>query len=266
MHDLKDVTFIIPFQADSEDRIRNVALSINYITKNFDTNIIVKELYKYEPEFSENLKEKVLYLSEKNEAGFFHKTRILNDMLVQTKTPYVYQYDCDVLLPVNSYLQAREMLANEFDVVCPFTHGSAYKPVYLDEEAENIFLDSDYSLEIIEQCSDAPKYTDYGYCKFYKKDSYVAGYMENEQFRSYGPEDKEIYYRFDALGFKIGRVEDWVYHIEHLRDVDSDITNPYHNDNVKLYNSILKMDKDEIAKYYSNQEYYKKRLQEIADA
>ena len=35
--------------------------------------------------------------------------------------------------------------------------------------------------------------------------SIIEGGMENENFRAYAPEDKERYFRFTTLGYKVGR-------------------------------------------------------------
>ena len=42
-HDLKDITFTIPVRIDSKDRFDNIHYIIDYLTANFDTNIIVFE-------------------------------------------------------------------------------------------------------------------------------------------------------------------------------------------------------------------------------
>ena len=41
--DLTDVTFIIPVKIDSDDRRRNLKITLSYLQRNFDTNIIVCE-------------------------------------------------------------------------------------------------------------------------------------------------------------------------------------------------------------------------------
>ena len=41
MIDFKDTTFIVPVRFDSEDRYNNFKVSMDYILRNFDTNIIV---------------------------------------------------------------------------------------------------------------------------------------------------------------------------------------------------------------------------------
>ena len=40
---LKDTTFIIPLRIDHKDRLINANITLNYLTKHFDTNIILLE-------------------------------------------------------------------------------------------------------------------------------------------------------------------------------------------------------------------------------
>ena len=43
-HDLKDVTFIIPLQIETDDRLRNIILTTSFLLNTFDTNVIIKEV------------------------------------------------------------------------------------------------------------------------------------------------------------------------------------------------------------------------------
>ena len=45
--------------------------------------------------------------------------------------------------------------------------------------------------------------------------------MENENFKAYAPEDKERFYRFNTLGYSVGRINNYVYHLEHARGENS---------------------------------------------
>ncbi len=93
--------------------------------------------------------------------------------------------------------------------------------------------------------------------------------MENENFKAWGPEDEEKHYRFPKLGYNIGRVIDWVYHLEHSRGDDSERTNiyfhdnlklmeEYFHDNLKLMEDIRSLSEEELKNYYNTQEYLKK--------
>ena len=92
---------------------------------------------------------------------------------------------------------------------------------------------------------------------FWNKKVFVEGGMENENFVAYSPEDKERFYRFTTLGYNVGRIDNYVYHLEHARGHNSWINNPHMNNN-NLWDKIQKMNQNELKQYYSNQEYLKK--------
>ena len=102
----------------------------------------------------------------------------------------------------------------------------------------------------------------YGHVQFVNKNSYIEAGMENENFRGSSPEDKERFYRFDKMGFKVGRIDDQVYHLEHSRGRNSWPNsvqgNPYMQENFNVWESIQKMSGEELKEYYSSQEYLKK--------
>jgi hypothetical protein len=82
--------------------------------------------------------------------------------------------------------------------------------------------------------------------------------MENENFRAYAPEDKERYYRFTTLGYRVGRINNVVYHLEHVRGENSWFSNPHMQNNNLEWEKINKMDKKNLMDYYSKQDYLKK--------
>jgi hypothetical protein len=82
--------------------------------------------------------------------------------------------------------------------------------------------------------------------------------MENENFISWSPEDKERFFRFNKLGYKVGRICDYVYHLEHSRGHNSSFNNPYLQKNFELWSYLEKLDKRKLKNYYSNQKYLKK--------
>ena len=82
--------------------------------------------------------------------------------------------------------------------------------------------------------------------------------MENENFKAYAPEDKERYYRVGVLGYKIARINNYVYHLEHARGENSWFTNPHMQSNMEEWEKINQMSKTQLLKYYSEQEYLQK--------
>ena len=84
--------------------------------------------------------------------------------------------------------------------------------------------------------------------------------MMNENFMSWGCEDVELYYRMSCLGYKIGRVSNDLYHLEHARTFNSHYNNPKFNDNNNLWEWFRKQNRATIRNYYSQQKYLKERL------
>jgi predicted glycosyltransferase involved in capsule biosynthesis len=79
--------------------------------------------------------------------------------------------------------------------------------------------------------------------------------MWNENFISWGAEDCEFYYRLNLLNYRVGRINDVVYHLEHGRTFNSHYNNPKFMDNHKLWQWFRTQDRDTVVKYYEQQAY-----------
>jgi len=266
MIDISDVTFIIPVRIESSDRCRNLTLSVGYLLEHTNAEIIIMESDEewYVPKIIEKLLEsrpdairRVKYLFVPTKEKPFHRTRMLNIMLLESKTPIVVNYDCDVLLPLSSYESAAKMCREDYDLVYPFFFGdNAQARVLLNSLDVTEFAKSSN----LKTLKSFPWRAEYGFCQFFKRQSYINGYMENENFISYGPEDSERANRWEKLGFKIGRVDDLVYHMEHSRGQNSDTSNPFMKLNEDLFNQLRSMTADDLKSYYENQVYYQNYL------
>ena len=114
MEDLKDCTFIIPVRLETKERARNLILVLRYISHYFDTNIIICECDSEQrvPQILQvlNLSESVHYLFEEIKANIFHRTRLLNWMTWEARTPLVVNYDVDVLFKPKQYVEAADTI------------------------------------------------------------------------------------------------------------------------------------------------------------
>ena len=270
-HYLKEATFIIPVRIESEDRMRNVLTSIVFLLENFDTNIIIKEVdttsvFKEDilpqlNEFYDDLSS-LKHVFEKSEDSVFYRMHILNEMLAMTTTKVVVNCDCDILLPIESYLESYRMIIDgEADVVYPYGNGNWQKQVSANDELVSEFLNSDCDFSILENKSNIWS-SDFGWVQFFDRDVSFEGGMENENFRGSSPEDKERYFRFTTLGYRVARIDNFIYHLEHSRGRNSWPAsvqgNPYMSENFQLWESLQKMNKDKLKSYYSNQKYLRK--------
>ena len=271
MIDLKSCTFIIPVRIESEDRIRNIITVLCYLLDNFDAKVILKEVDQ-EPIFEEELLPQITeyvgdsiknltHVFEQSNDPVFYRMQILNEMIDMADTPVIANYDGDVLFKPETYVNSVKMIEDGYDIVYPYGFGEYQKQVFADDELVSEFLSNDCDFSILDSKSrmyDAQ----YGHVQFLNRKSYIEAGMENENFRGSSPEDKERHYRFEKMGYKIGRIDDQVYHLEHSRGRNSwphSIEgNPYMRENFGVWERIQQMTGEELKEYYSNQEYLKK--------
>lgn len=270
--DLSNSTFIIPVRIESSDRVRNVITILCFLLDTFNTNVIVKEVDS-KPVFEEYVLpqvreyldgdiKKLTHIFQQSDDPVFYRMHILNEMLALCNTDVIVNYDCDVLLKIPSYLKSYDMILNEgYDLVYPFGIGDYQKQIFADDELVSEFLSNDFDFSILEQKQNYYM-SQYGHVQFFNRKSYINGGMENENFKGSSPEDKERFFRFTTLGYKVGRIDDYVYHLEHQRNNNSWPTsfysNPYMGENIKLWENIQQMNKIELQNYYSQQDYLKK--------
>ena len=268
-HDLSQATFIIPVRIESPDRLRIVVTTTAFLMEHFNTNIIIKEVDKESifhrdalPILENILDEGTVFTNfnfifEQSDDPLFHRQRILNEMVMESDTGIVVNYDCDVILPIDSYLSAYTMLMNNIaDVVYPYGQGEFQKQVDRNDDVVSNFLETgDYS-----HLDSASKIhtSDFGWAQFFKKSVYIEGGLENENFKAYAPEDKERHYRFNKMGYRVERIDGWVYHLEHARGENSWFTNPHMESNMGVWNKIQEMNREQLKEYYSQQDYLKK--------
>jgi predicted glycosyltransferase involved in capsule biosynthesis len=245
MIDFRDVTFIIPIRFDSEDRKRNFKITINFLEKNFDTNIIVMESDKDSSEdFIKSVSEKLTYVFEKNDDHLFHRTKMLNIMTKMSKTNIVVNYDVDVLFKPEQYLASRNALRHNFDFAFPYS-GKFYDipPRYFD-----IILNNEFDSINLNTCT-LFNVNSLGGAIFFKKDSYSKIGLENEKFISWGHEDWERVVRIEKMGYQIFRVDGILYHLTHHRTHNSSGSNPMYGNNANEYEKIVSMNNEQLSDY-----------------
>lgn len=265
-----DLTFIIPIQIETEDRLRNIISSVSYLLNHIPAKIIVKEVSPY-PNFREvalpEIKKRVdtknlIDLYQKTENPWFCKSKVLNDLIIASDSKVLANYDADVILPIESYFDAYKLIEqNKYDVVYPYQCGVyQWKSEYNSEIYSN-FMET-LSIETLNQNKTLYNST-IGWSQFIKRETYIDSFMMNENFISWGCEDDEFYYRMSLLERKIGRVDNYAYHLEHSRTQNSWFNNPNFNNNYNLWNKIKSFDKNTLIRYYENQEYLKNRREQL---
>lgn len=250
--DLADLTFTIPVFCDSKDRKQNLDLNVCILQTNFDTNIIIGEQGNSFEYFSQWCK----YMSF--DLPHFHRTKMLNDMALASETPYIANWDADVIIaPLQIYLSVMK-LREGADMVFPYDGRFARLP------REQWFKPIEKSLDIGvigdtepkgKRGRPVPEYS-VGGAVFFNKESFCDGGMENEFMISFGPEDCERNDRFKKLGFKVERVCELkqglggpLYHIDHWCGPDSTPQNPFFKKNHAELEKGRAMTREELRLY-----------------
>lgn len=269
---MKDLTFLLPCRIESEDRLRNVITSTTFLLKNFpESKVILKEVdehshFKFRalPIIKKYVETTNLtHIFEESNEKFFHKTRILNDLLVASDTEIVYNHDVDVVLPLDSYTSAYSQIeSGNYDAIYPFGCGVYQWAVNYSESTFNQFLDSNFDFSVLTD-SRFRVASSIGWGQMLRREVEIKVGLWNENFISWGAEDCEFYFRLNSFGFRVGRVYNDIYHFEHGRTFNSHYHNPKFRDNHNLWQNIRIWDAPKLKQYYQQQEYIKKRGEEL---
>jgi hypothetical protein len=287
---LKNVDFIVPLRIDTGDRLRNVILSTSYLLHHFDCTVTIKEVdseRRFETYALPIIKRLVdttnlnfIFEEETRTDDAFHRTKVLNDMIMDSKCDIVVNYDTDLVLPLDTYTKAVEMLQGEYDVVYPYRYGNHGErkvnlgfTIETQDDMDNFEKDefvSRFIKEYDSTCFDerffyypsnqGEGWAEYGMVQFFNRKVYMDGYLENEGFIAYAPEDCERHHRWQTLGYNIGRVDNHAYHLEHQRTQNSWFHNPHMQNNNALWEYLKTLSKEQLIEYYENQDYVKERL------
>lgn len=271
---MNNLTFLMPCRIESDDRLKNIITTIGYLTYNFpECKIIVQENDK-----KSIFREKVIpaieqifgtypktitHRFEESQENFFHKTRILNDLVLAADTEIVYNYDIDHLLPVESYKKAYNMISSgQFDAVYCYGVGVYQYLVDYPVDIFNNFIRSKFDLSVLSPgCNISPSVMGLG--QMIRRKTEIDCYMWNENFLAWGPEDCEFLYRIQVLGAKVGRVNDICYHLNHHRTFNSHYHNPKWQENMQIWQTMRKLDRDSVVGYYEQLDYVKNRRRQL---
>ena len=266
MNDFLNVTFLIPYRKNNNiDREHNLLHNLRYLDSILHTEVVIVEQIK-----SNETSCKSLIINKFNNLNIrhfeyitdrecIHKTKLYNDGINHIHTPIIASCDVDVFIPLEQMIEAKNLLENGYDYCFPFSDKYVEISKNLVHERQNFLNTFDFktyynSLKII-QNNLPPKAVGMiracppGGIVFIKKNVYEYIGLENENFCGYGPEDVERKNRLEKLKMKTSVISGNLYHLEHsYEDNQKRITTPH---NRELFNSINRMNEQEIQSYYN---------------
>lgn len=256
-----NITLIVPIKIDSKDRERNLSTTLAFNLKHYNFKIIIKEVDSERKYYNELLNDpRVTYIFEQSNLDYFHRTKILNDMLLMVDTEYVANYDCDMLIPINTMQEVVKMIEQKTDLIFAYKKGTFLTGVPNNSEDMNHIirtLDNSFVESIIKKFNRVDNkgglalYQKMGLgtiwtaggVQFFNTQSYKNGYGENEQFLDWGPEDQERLFRFAMLGYNIKWLPhessaNGVLHLDHENSQAVSKHNQYNRKNHNLWRHI----------------------------
>jgi len=263
-----DLTYIIPCQIESLDRLRNAITTVSYLlTQQPLAKVSIVEVNSspiFEQQAIPQIKKlastaNLRYQFQQSIDPSFHKTKILNDMIVQADTSVICSHDIDVVYPIDSHRLAYELISTDrFDLVYPYGCGIYQLRVNYPQPVFERFVNGGFDLHTIQDSCSLANST-IGWTQWYRKDRMLAAGAWNENFVAWGCEDNEFYFRMSSLGLRIARFNGHIWHLEHSRTQNSWWNNPKFPDNDRLWQWMREQDRSTIINYLCNQDYIKER-------
>ena len=260
-YDLTDCTFIIPFKKDFDQRLDNLTCLINYISKHFNTNILIFEqgtecsFDKIKLKYITNIDYYYLNLD-----GTFSRTFVSNYLIERANTDIIIINDTDCITIPKTYAICRYKLKNEnFKLLHPFgTPPGSFEIT----QKEEFMKDFDINI-LLNNINTKPTPAGVGGIVFINRKLYSLLGNENINFISYSPEDIERVFRIRRLGFKCSEslnqyipgpnnkyIDAPLLHLCHPRTSESTILHKYYINNELLHYCLNCLNKDELIEYY----------------
>ncbi len=220
---LKDCTFLIQMRLDSIDRLVNLKAAVEFITKNFDTNIHVLEADSFNSKLIESvIPDSVKYTFKEDFDPIFFRTFFTNQMVRECPTPFIANWEPDVIAPPEQVVEAVDLLrSGEADFSYPYEHNfldtsKIIRELYLTSKDLNVLIKQQKKMRRLY----APNPV--GGAFIANRAKFIESGIENLNYYGWGIEDGERYVRWEGLGYRIKRVQGNLYHLTHFRGINSD--------------------------------------------
>ena len=216
------ITFIIAVQLDCKDRLDNLQITLDTIFKGFpDCQVLLLEadtVNKLEGRYPG-----CEYAFVKLPSGeVFNKMKLYNKGAKLARGSVLCFVDVDVPPSKTAVLEGYKLItSNIYDVVFPYGKTEGYnipkqlhdtvkacEDVHIYDESRYPWLSKSYQMPYVES----------GGVILYNTAAYLYGGGGNENFLGWGCEDDEALARFAGLGYRLGRLDNYILlHLQHER-------------------------------------------------
>ncbi|MDH6533772.1 glycosyltransferase [Parabacteroides sp. 52] len=251
------VTFIIPVRIDSEERLQNLSVVVDYLSVIDKSRIIILEGDGKSRITEKNSARNIQYYFIEDPGKVFHRTQYINLLLQMVETPIVGVWDTDVILPVEQIESSiREIKEGKAAISFPYD-GRFYDvspPIsqsFREERSMKLLEEAEREMTL------KLSFGTYsvGGAFLVKKEVYLNCGGENEAFYGWGAEDMERVKRMEAFGHPIHRTEGALFHLSHPR-----VNSHYIDKNTQLKSlqeliKIINLSEKEIQEYIATWEW-----------
>ena len=236
---MNEIDFLIPLFIDHNDRIENFKNVVMFLKKCGATSIHVEEHYTDIPRASHLFVNEITYTNLKIKDTFFNKMFCINNLAKNTSNKYLAIYDVDVIVTKKDLTHTIKMLDEGFDFVYPYNGNFLDVP---KNQIQNFLTQNEIDISKYRLANP----NSVGGCVVFKRDVFNNGGRCNLNFKNCGYDDNEIYSRFLKLGYKVGRTNSPLFHLEHERTHTSTGRNEFDNHNMNEFVRINNMKKEEL--------------------
>lgn len=218
--DLSDVTIVIPIRIDGYEREENLKTIIRLYTQLTNVNFILLEA-DVSQHFHIECNERIKYIFQKDTNPVFYLTHHRNEMIKMVETPIVAVWDTDIVVPLKQlYESVNEIRRGNAVLSCPY-NGICYDVPDAISSSFRETLDCDMLIAEQENMSTIFGLLSVGGVFLADRRIYTELGLENENIRSWGPEDIERLRRLVILDVPVHRADGCVYHLYHPRGMNS---------------------------------------------
>jgi len=212
---LDGVAILIIFKADSEERLINLSLILEFLLRHFEVNIHILEAGKAPSlRLGSDGPGNVTYEFVADEQPTFHMTRYRNHLLASTSSEIIVHYDTDVIVnPASLFSIVNSIKDGSIDIGYPYDGRFYEVPLWFKRVYQKV-----RSYELLENYTDCLPLTfshSLGGIFISGRSFYEGAGMENEKIVGWGPDDKDRFYKGIKAGARYKRAATPLYHLYH---------------------------------------------------